>query len=245
MTYGDRIFEFLKDPRRYRARLERLEAGGEDDGPPLPPVFELCDPGRGVKGWQYLTSAEIDAAGFSHGSLYRAPKPGEDTTLHDELKRRRVSYREHQPKEKAAFLELQRRAAVAASASAHVENAATRAAGRHEDAAVEEQRRADAAAAGWVLDRPTEVPVSQWTDVMREELEAACAQDVDLHNLLIQFTSCQCEYGSGQEKSASISLQHECSARARAGKSIHASRALREMIARPKISQNEWKTTEI
>jgi len=49
----------------------------------------------------------------------------------------------------------------------------------------------------------------------------------------------------GQEKSDSSSLRHECSARARCGKSIHPSRALREMIARPKISRNEWKTTEI
>jgi tRNA-splicing endonuclease subunit Sen2 len=49
----------------------------------------------------------------------------------------------------------------------------------------------------------------------------------------------------GQEKSASSSLHHECS-RARAfRKSIHASRPFREMIARPKISRNEWKTTEI
>ena len=43
----------------------------------------------------------------------------------------------------------------------------------------------------------------------------------------------------GQEKGDSSSLQHECSARARSGKSIHASRALRGMIARPKISRNE------
>ena len=39
----------------------------------------------------------------------------------------------------------------------------------------------------------------------------------------------------------STSLQRECSARARSGGSIHASRTLREMIARPKISRNEWK----
>jgi len=38
----------------------------------------------------------------------------------------------------------------------------------------------------------------------------------------------------GQEKGDSTSLQRECFARARSGKSIHASRALREMIARPK-----------
>ena len=49
----------------------------------------------------------------------------------------------------------------------------------------------------------------------------------------------------GQDKSDSRSLQHECSARARSGKSIHASRPFREMIARPKISRNERKTTEL
>ena len=48
----------------------------------------------------------------------------------------------------------------------------------------------------------------------------------------------------GQQKGDSTSLQRECSARARSGKSIHASRPFREMIARPKISRNEWKTAE-
>ena len=48
----------------------------------------------------------------------------------------------------------------------------------------------------------------------------------------------------GQKKGDSSSL-HECSARARSGKSIYASRPFQEMIARPKISQNEWKTAEI
>ena len=49
----------------------------------------------------------------------------------------------------------------------------------------------------------------------------------------------------GQEMGDSTSLQRECSARARSGKSIHASRALPEMIARPKLGRNEWKMTEI
>ena len=49
----------------------------------------------------------------------------------------------------------------------------------------------------------------------------------------------------GQDKGDSTSLQRECSARARSGKSIHASRPFREMIDRPKISRNEWKTAEI
>ena len=43
-------------------------------------------------------------------------------------------------------------------------------------------------------------------------------------------------WGAGQDKGDSTSLQRECSARARSGKSIHASRPFREMIARPKIS---------
>ena len=50
---------------------------------------------------------------------------------------------------------------------------------------------------------------------------------------------------TGQDKGDSTSLQSECSARARSGKSIHASRPFREMIARPKISRNEWKTAEL
>jgi hypothetical protein len=50
---------------------------------------------------------------------------------------------------------------------------------------------------------------------------------------------------SGQDKGDSTSLQRECSARARSGNSTHASRALREMIARPKISRNERKMAEI
>ena len=49
----------------------------------------------------------------------------------------------------------------------------------------------------------------------------------------------------GQNKGDSTSLQRECSARARSGKRIHASRPFREMIARPKISRNEWNTAEI
>jgi len=47
-----------------------------------------------------------------------------------------------------------------------------------------------------------------------------------------------------RETGASNSLQHVFSARARSGKSIQASRPLRDMIARPKISRNEWKMTE-
>ena len=50
---------------------------------------------------------------------------------------------------------------------------------------------------------------------------------------------------SAYDKVDSTSLQRECSARAHLENSTHASRALREMIARPKISRNEWKTAEI
>ena len=49
----------------------------------------------------------------------------------------------------------------------------------------------------------------------------------------------------GRDTGDSTSLQPECSARARFGNSTHASRALREMIARPKISRNEWNTAEL
>ena len=48
-----------------------------------------------------------------------------------------------------------------------------------------------------------------------------------------------------RQGSDSTSLQRERSARARSRNSIHASRALREMIARPKISRNERQTAEI
>jgi hypothetical protein len=54
-------------------------------------------------------------------------------------------------------------------------------------------------------------------------------------------TSRETVAAAGQEQGDSTSLQRECSARARPGNSTHASRALREMIARPKISRNERK----
>ena len=49
----------------------------------------------------------------------------------------------------------------------------------------------------------------------------------------------------GQEKGDSTSLQRGLSARARSKERRTRSRPFREMITRPKISQNEWKTTEI
>ena len=64
---------------------------------------------------------------------------------------------------------------------------------------------------------------------------------------MCECTTCsrECPRSTGQQKGDSTSLQRECSARARSEKSTHASRPLREMIARPKISRNEWKTAEI
>ena len=49
----------------------------------------------------------------------------------------------------------------------------------------------------------------------------------------------------GQEKGDSTSLQRGCSARARSKEKRSCSRSFRGMITRPKISRNEWKTTEI
>ena len=53
------------------------------------------------------------------------------------------------------------------------------------------------------------------------------------------------EWDAGRDKGDSTSLRREWSARARFGNSTHASRALREMIARPKISRNERKPAEL
>ena len=50
---------------------------------------------------------------------------------------------------------------------------------------------------------------------------------------------------AGQETGDSTSLQRGCSGRTRSRERIHCSRTPREMIARPKMSQNESKTTEI
>ena len=50
---------------------------------------------------------------------------------------------------------------------------------------------------------------------------------------------------AGQEKGDSTSLQRGCSRSNAREKSIHALSSSREMIARPKMSQIEWKTIEI
>ena len=73
--------------------------------------------------------------------------------------------------------------------------------------------------------------------------KAAQKRILGMYHPALDRTSAMLE--AGQDKGDSTSLQRECSARARSGKSIHASRPFREMIARPKISQNEWKTAEI
>ena len=70
----------------------------------------------------------------------------------------------------------------------------------------------------------------------------ALPDSMDNHTAMAMGTA---GFTAGQEKGDSTSLQCECFARARSRKSIHASRALREMIARPKISRNEWKPAEI
>ena len=71
-----------------------------------------------------------------------------------------------------------------------------------------------------------------------EDMYQCFARSVESVNVIIAT------YDDERETSDSSSLQHESSARARSGKSTHASRALREMIARPKISRNERETTE-
>ena len=85
------------------------------------------------------------------------------------------------------------------------------------------------------------------TAAVERVLEAAVAASAHAraHRRVALVKTHKTASGTGQEKSDSSSLQHECSARARSGKSIRASRPFREMIARPKISRNEWKTAEI
>ena len=56
---------------------------------------------------------------------------------------------------------------------------------------------------------------------------------------------CDATFDAGQEKGASTSLQRGCSRSNSQKKSIYALSSPREMIARPKMSQNEWKPTEI
>ena len=52
-------------------------------------------------------------------------------------------------------------------------------------------------------------------------------------------------HAPGQEKGDSTSLQRGCARSDFQEKSIHALSSSQEMIARPKMSQNEWKTIEI
>ena len=75
----------------------------------------------------------------------------------------------------------------------------------------------------------------------------ACPEILDRGEMaqLRAFVDDSHAFYSGQENRDSTSLQRECSARARFGNSIQASRGLREMIVRPKTSRNERKATEI
>ena len=87
------------------------------------------------------------------------------------------------------------------------------------------------------------VPQRPWrpgSDAMRPDAAVELRR-----GYLSAVTFMDSQLGPGQDKGDSTSLQRGCSARARSGKSIHASRRFREMIARPKISQNEWETAEI
>ena len=87
------------------------------------------------------------------------------------------------------------------------------------------------------------VPQRPWrpgSDAMRPDAAVELRR-----GYLSAVTFMDSQLGPGQDKGDSTSLQRGCSARARSRKSIHASRPFRELIARPKISRNEWKTAEI
>ena len=109
-----------------------------------------------------------------------------------------------------------------------------------EDAEHEREERASMgadAAATVELSEAVDDPVA--ADEARKPAEAIRVRVIRMYAKLTT------KWKPGQEKGDSTSLQHECSARARFGNSTHASRALREMIARLKVSRNERKTTEI
>ena len=74
----------------------------------------------------------------------------------------------------------------------------------------------------------------------------ACATSADAWHCALLSTRGKTAGGwPGQHKGDSTSLQLGCAARARSRTNVHASRPSREMITRPKSSQNEWETTEI
>ena len=117
------------------------------------------------------------------------------------------------------------------------ENVALRAQLDEANQALEEAR---AASLSWHGER------DQTAAYLKAARDAATRGAAELNNALHLTAKHDVERAAaGAGKSDSMSLQHECSARARSGKSIRASRALREMIARPKISRNEWETAEI
>ena len=65
------------------------------------------------------------------------------------------------------------------------------------------------------------------------------------YDLIIVVAFIRISSGTGQEKGDSTSLQRGCSRSDFRDKSIHALSSPREMIARPKMSQIDWKPTEI
>ena len=96
--------------------------------------------------------------------------------------------------------------------------------------------------------KPVEILPGLWTahyhDIDSKEKLKAATKGAPI-TLVVNSALCQCEARTGFWGPDVEVMERECSARARSGKSIHASRPFREMIARPKISRNEWKTAEI
>ena len=98
------------------------------------------------------------------------------------------------------------------------------------------------------LRRVRERPLLVFAEARLEEREGLGAREVrrrDRRRRELAEPPRVVEREPGREKRDSSSLQRGCSARARSGKRMHASIRFQEMIARPKISQNEWKTAEI
>ena len=77
-----------------------------------------------------------------------------------------------------------------------------------------------------------------WTVVTGDPAHAA-QHGLGFSGVIFALAASEAWRPPGQDKGDSTSLQRECSARTRSGKSIHASKPFREMIARPKISRNE------
>ncbi|KAK7234865.1 hypothetical protein SO694_0029005 [Aureococcus anophagefferens] len=100
-----------------------------------------------------------------------------------------------------------------------------------------------------VPDRPKFGPPPVTVEGKRKLAEETCMEWIvhllglledEMNDLGLEFDIAQYDAGA-----ANRVMQRERSARARSGKRIHASRALRKIIARPKISRNEWNAAEI